>query len=121
MCAILYFLQQTTPRKEETDDDTDGDTASEADEGAGGDSPARRRSSTAAAGAEARFAQVFDPPAKDDDVVLTPRGSHKPKQYLPANGKRQECYQLYSSFLFVWIVRGFSRTQILKILMSAKT
>ena len=36
-------------------------------------------------GQEDRYAQFFD---GDDEVVVTPRGSHKPRQYLPASGKR---------------------------------
>ena len=55
----------------------------------------------ATSSAESRFAEVFGADAADDEkdeVVLTPRGSHKPRQYLPASGKRYFAYCLLYSF-----------------------
>ena len=55
----------------------------------------------ASSSAESRFAEVFGADAADDEkdeVVLTPRGSHKPRQYLPASGKRYFAYCLLYSF-----------------------
>lgn len=70
---------------ETTDDDDEKDVKTPSS----GRSVARESSSSSSA--ESRFAEFFDDAdGEDKDVVLTPRGSHKPRQYLPASGKRSD-------------------------------
>ena len=77
---------------QDDDDEQDAKTPSS------GRSVARESSSSSA---ESRFDEFFD--GGDKDVVLTPRGSHKPRQYLPASGKRYTRGLFLGTFLVVLV------------------